>query len=200
MKHLKTLLVTLAVIATAVSALAQGQIQFATYNANGTSGEVIGPDSVTPATGTAYDAQLWFSDNGSALTAANSWQALSPVVNFSTSLPGYINYGTVSDSVDGPGVNIWYDLRVWNAGSTDPYSATGVVNTGTAGLTAYGIGKQVGGKNGVTLGGVDSTQGLHTVPIANGFASFDLIPVPEPGVIALAGLGIASLLIFRRRK
>lgn len=33
-----------------------------------------------------------------------------------------------------------------------------------------------------------------------GFSTFNIIPVPEPSSFALAGLGAAALLIFRRRK
>lgn len=34
----------------------------------------------------------------------------------------------------------------------------------------------------------------------NGFQTFQVVPVPEPSTFALAGLGLAGLLIFRRRK
>jgi hypothetical protein len=33
-----------------------------------------------------------------------------------------------------------------------------------------------------------------------GFSVFNAVAVPEPSTFALAGLGLASLLIFRRRK
>jgi len=41
---------------------------------------------------------------------------------------------------------------------------------------------------------------LGTAPGLGGMPSFQVIGVPEPSTFALAGLGLASLLIFRRRK
>jgi hypothetical protein len=50
------------------------------------------------------------------------------------------------------------------------------------------------------LGGTDASNAVFTVPNSVGFQSFSLVSVPEPGTLALAGLGAASLLLFRRKK
>jgi hypothetical protein len=42
--------------------------------------------------------------------------------------------------------------------------------------------------------------GNGPAPAMDGFSSFNVLPVPEPSTFALAGLGLAGLLIFRRRK
>ena len=43
-------------------------------------------------------------------------------------------------------------------------------------------------------------QGVATAPNLDGMGAFSIIGVPEPSTFALAGLGLAGLLIFRRRK
>jgi hypothetical protein len=62
-------------------------------------------------------------------------------------------------------------------------------------------------KNGDIAGGVSGTfnleaigGGLNSNPNLTGLQSFNLYYVPEPSSMALAGLGAAALLIFRRRK
>ena len=46
-----------------------------------------------------------------------------------------------------------------------------------------------------TIGGSVNTPAEHCSP-----GSFNLYMVPEPSTFALAGLGAAALMIFRRRK
>ncbi len=53
-----------------------------------------------------------------------------------------------------------------------------------------------GGFNAGTGGTDPNLPIFNATTIASGF----LIPVPEPTTMALAGLGAAALLIFRRRK
>jgi len=54
---------------------------------------------------------------------------------------------------------------------------------------------------GVAGGGPQALPNLNVFGGAQGLqAGFNLVPVPEPTSMALAGLGAAALLIFRRRK
>jgi len=63
-------------------------------------------------------------------------------------------------------------------------------------------------KAGTIAGGVSGVFNLNTViggdltapPVVDGVKSFNLYMIPEPSTMALAGLGAAALLIFRRRK
>lgn len=60
-------------------------------------------------------------------------------------------------------------------------------------------------RNGLIAAGVSGTWnstvgGTSTPPNITGAQSFNLYFVPEPSTFALAGLGAAALLIFRRRK
>jgi len=56
----------------------------------------------------------------------------------------------------------------------------------------------------IQAGGSDTANGPHAEPSTlGGWTSFSLVgttPTPEPSTIALAGLGAAGLLLFRRRK
>jgi hypothetical protein len=47
---------------------------------------------------------------------------------------------------------------------------------------------------------ITPAQGVATAPGMGNMPSFQVVGVPEPSTFALAGLGLASLLIFRRRK
>ncbi len=62
---------------------------------------------------------------------------------------------------------------------------------------------------GTSLIGNDYTMGGGAIPVAGlmgvtgssvGGFNMTIIPVPEPSSMVLAGLGAASLLLFRRRK
>lgn len=79
-------------------------------------------------------------------------------------------------------------IRVWdNAGGTiNSYD-----NAITRGNTALFLSNPLGG-----IG----TGGPVLTPDMTGWTSFNIYTVPEPSTFVLAGLGAASLLIFRRRK
>jgi hypothetical protein len=92
-------------------------------------------------------------------------------------------------------------VRGWSASYGADYAAA--LAAWTAGTPGY-LGTSPIALNFV-LGGFDGTGTIPTSPafggafgIGSGFALS--APVPEPSSIALAGLGAASLLLFRRRK
>jgi hypothetical protein len=81
----------------------------------------------------------------------------------------------------------------------------GTLNTWALAEQAWLGGQIAAGKSIVAtsgaLGGVNSDGVAFPVnPKTVGTTSFNIYFVPEPSTIALAGLGAASLLIFRRRK
>lgn len=87
---------------------------------------------------------------------------------------------------------VW-EMVVWD-------NSTGLYPTWTAASVAWEAGLIAAGKSGpfnATFGGTG------TPPNMNGLMSFNLYSlgtIPEPSTFALAGLGAAALLIFRRRK
>jgi hypothetical protein len=83
---------------------------------------------------------------------------------------------------------------VWKGNYSDWASAVAAWNAGTAGV-------EIGVSSVLTL--VTSTSATDPAPPSMvGLNSFNLVPTntPEPGTIALAGLGAATLLLFRRKK
>ncbi|HEV2392731.1 MAG TPA: PEP-CTERM sorting domain-containing protein, partial [Verrucomicrobiae bacterium] len=84
----------------------------------------------------------------------------------------------------------------WNGGNW-------TVKNGSAffGLSSVGFGEAGGGAQGLPpfplFGTVPTAAGT---PITSPFSLYVIAAVPEPGTFALAGLGAAALLIFRRRK
>jgi len=84
------------------------------------------------------------------------------------------------------------ELFVWN-------NSSGLYNNPVNALAAWQAGTIAGGTSAafdVTLVGGD----INTAPTPGGLRSFSVYTVPEPATMALAGLGAAAMLIFRRRK
>ena len=91
-------------------------------------------------------------------------------------------------------------VRGWSASlGADYATALQNYNTGGAGY----LGSSAIAPNFI-FGGFDGVGTIPTSPAFGGAAGvgsgFALVAVPEPSSIALAGLGAASLLLFRRRK
>jgi hypothetical protein len=95
-----------------------------------------------------------------------------------------------------------------NGTFTDPngvaYTILGATTTGTFRIDAW-----TGGSDFASATGLKGTSGVFSNPIAaapsptpdfSAMPAVLLNPVPEPSTFALAGLGAAALLIFRRRK
>jgi len=69
------------------------------------------------------------------------------------------------------------------------------------GVSGVGFGAAGGGASGLPAFSLfGSTATAQGTPISSGFDLFTVSAVPEPSTFALAGLGAAALVIFRRRK
>ncbi|MPN63296.1 hypothetical protein SDC9_211054 [bioreactor metagenome] len=78
-------------------------------------------------------------------------------------------------------------------------NSTGLYADPAAAFLAWGKGQIAGGVSGTfNVNGIGG--GMGTQPNLIGLQSFNIYMVPEPSSMALAGLGAAALLIFRRRK
>lgn len=170
---------------------AQGQITFQTFG-----GGVVAPvtNALTGAqvTGANYFAGLFYGPAGTAETAlrqAGASATFNPV--------GYVTSST------GGGVRLtdptWLDanqsglfqVRAWSAVLGNDYAAA---------LTTW-----LGGSNPTAVLGKSNiipqtpTASPSPAPVLTGLTAFNLVPVPEPSVIALGALGLVAVL-WRRRK
>lgn len=209
----KTLLTILAGTAFAVSAMAQGSVNFDNYVLPSADKPIYGPDPGSPTTshsgqsstgvpagstvypgallvGSQYVAELYFGPLGT--TDANVLTMVTSSTFTSTIGPGY--WAEVDNVVlNGfqAGDKATLQVRVWDTQSGSSFATA--TSKGQSALFSS-----------PTLGGTDSDGN----PVITGdtarigaFTSFNITSaVPEPSTFALAGLGAAALLIFRRRK
>jgi len=198
----------------AVSSFAQGSIHFANTDT------VINPytsaaaDYSADAAGHQVIVELFYSTASTApapltysvLNTAsfpNGWQAVDASTRAGANYPlapGENAPGNWSEDLvlsgAAPAANVWLQAIAWTgtlAIDGNTLVATGNINVQNAGQSKYfGTSTVWSEKTGTT-----------TAPANFGYPgslSFTLVPVPEPSTIALAGLGAASLMLFRRRK
>jgi hypothetical protein len=172
---MKKLILSLLVVAGVSSALAQGTVTFITFNSNTARGQTFLPDGTTQA-GSPYVAQLLWSDTSNGTFVSSG----APV----GLVGGYVNGPAVDVPGHLGGEVVFLTMQVWD-GPTFPSALSGYANTPAISRT---------------LGGINVDGDPVPPQQFNTFANLTLTPVPEPGTIVLAGLGLASLLIFRRRK
>lgn len=109
--------------------------------------------------------------------------------------------GGTSVAVSGwaPGVTLAVEVAGWSADLGAVWNPAWLQGTfaGASGSTVFGLSMIApvmagGGAQSLPPGSVFGGTGIT--------APFNLVPVPEPTSMALAGLGAAAMLIFRRRK
>ncbi len=166
-------------------------------------GQLYNADA-TPFNGNSYDVGLTvlFGTSSSSLTPYNTYYPgdANGSGSFTGVTTGQFSVGPIGATVLPPGGvdggTIWVELQIWDYDS--PLATSGghaqTYAAALAGLDPVGtvLFQQV----------LSNPTGIPPTP-ATGFTdmpSLTLQAVPEPATFALAGLGIASLLAFRRRK
>lgn len=176
------------------SAHAQGRVFFNNY-ASSTSAPVhYGANTggtVGAGVNSTYTAGLWYFLGTATLSAGtgtdlmpSGWELASVTQQFNTGGPGSEGFfvgpiAQISDYVSGP---ITFAVTAYNG--TAYNSATTTAQGHSAGFTLSSI----------------ATGGNPTGQFGPGLQSFSVLPVPEPSIFALSGLGAAALMLIRRKK
>jgi hypothetical protein len=206
-QQMKKTLTTLALLAVAAASFAQGIVNFG--NSSTTLISANGVSMPGSATSTFYFA-IFMAPSG---TVTADFQTI-PTGGFTDAAWGNALYTTVNHAsaagrlattaaaaqIPGfaGGSTADFIVRGWSANAGATYAEA---------LASYGAGLQ-GALFGTSRIGnnivLSDGAGIPVTTLfgvgGNQIGGFNLVPVPEPSSMALAGLGAASLLIFRRRK
>jgi len=216
---MKKLLLTACVVACAGSVFAQGTVYFITgltgtyvthiYNNPAVTAQVRGMGSAdnpagatdwsgyTSIAGSGYSAALMSIPSGDP-TLNPVWASATTTFRTGTTAgrvaPITVTLGNVAADAASAALTVF----AWD-------NKAGTITDPTAAWAAWAAGTIAGGTSAkITLSAIGGgTTGLNTPPnlYASGeLTSFNIYIVPEPTTMALAGLGAAALLIFRRRK
>jgi hypothetical protein len=209
----KILVTTLVACALVSSALAQGTITFVSpigsvkYTPDGTTAAVAFPAG-NPAQVAGFgqlNIAAYYNTAGTAISMSGAypnltgWKLFSPILHQIAPLAGGVPGAVLTSGNDvAAGANIQLEIVAWT-GSFADFTAAAAAGTG---LLAWSGDSRSGG-------GLGWTQAIGSLPpgtpaaILTGASAYNglvLAPIPEPSTFALAGLGAAALLIFRRRQ
>jgi hypothetical protein len=181
----KLILSTILTLGTAAGLLAQGTVTFESATSTGSITEVNG-SGPSPAAGTYQVALLW-----AAGTSPVAQGSLTQLAVFTGNFQGYISDATtISTGVATTGgTPAIFEVQGWT-GNFASYAAAVAGGAAFVGETAEFV-NNTGNPNPPATAPVNTTGW-------NG--NLILVATPEPGTIALGGLGAAALLLFRRRK
>jgi hypothetical protein len=196
----KLILSSILTIGTAAGVLAQGTVTFESAQQTGT---ITFYTSSGPAAGSITQ-QEGNSTTGTAWEVALLWSATLSTSQPLTAFTSAVVYSTASDPGHAEGFftdNTTITIPTGSGGG----AAAFVVEAWTGNYATYAAAQAAGAYVGVSaefLNSMGNPNPPATAPIeTTGFnGNLILVPAPEPGTIALGGLGAAALLLFRRRK
>lgn len=190
----KTLVATILGIATVASVMAQGSVKFNNYDAftyaqityGSTGGGVQGAgvnSTFTAGLYYSFGTVAWAGGIADPTTGGFTANSIETVINSGSfaGLPGY--FGGAVASIPGYTAATGAITFVVVAYNGDDYASSSIRGSSQA----------------FTLSSI-ATGALPVGSLGAGLQPFAVNAVPEPSTFALAGLGLASLLIFRRRK
>jgi len=200
---LNAIMVGTFVFAAAIPLRADYEITFQTYDIGDNFAQhIVYIDTVgnaVRATGPGYMGQLYVGSSAGSLGAIGTpvaFNAAGSSVNLGAgpiNTEGFIDSSTISVTGTSlkPGDSAFYELRAWKTSDGASYELAAANPNGHIGSSL---------PISITLGGTGSGSPPPVFSAtANTFASFAIVAVPEPSVIALGLLGGAAL-ILRRRK
>jgi hypothetical protein len=195
---MKKLAVVLCLSALTTGAFAQGFVNF--FN---TAGTLVssGPAGNTATLAAGNPGAYYFGLLTSASGNAGSFTFAGVYATNQTFAGRFTGGGGVTVAGWGPGVTMSYEVAGWSANLGATFNSSWLTTPPTTPNGFFGI-------SGIGSGQAGGSTAAGSFPNLNLFggtgltSGFNLSPtsVPEPASMALAGLGAAALLIFRRRK
>ena len=199
----KLITTTLACTVIGLGAYAQGTLNFANINGTAVNAPIHLMDGTTKVTGSQYIAALLAGPSAGALAQI----ATSPFLTGGGA--GYFTGGSAAVPTVAGGGTAFIQVDVWDTtlggtttGATDAQAkAYWLAGHGNVwGASSFNYATDSGTPFSVVTANPSSNPPGTPSPLV-GLTSFSLAPpVPEPSTFALAGLGAAALMIFRRRK
>lgn len=172
-----------------LAAFAQGTVNFVNLNAGaGLNAPVYASDGTTKLSGTSFMAELLASSS-----QGGTYSSVATAGFLTGGGAGFFSGGVQTINGIAGGATAWLQLRFWNTANGSTFAAA----QGSGANNAWGQSATFS----VVLGNPAASP--PTTPAAlSGLQgqSLKLNAVPEPSSLALAGLGAAALLVFRRRK
>lgn len=200
---MKRYLSTLAVVALAASAFAQGTVNFANSSgslitANGTAIAANGgfAQLIWAPAGTANPTPYAQGDPAAWFTANSAWQAVTAAnggIDNIGPAAGRFAGGTATVPTATPGASIQAIVAGWTGNFAD-------LNAAFAGQASIGMSAPFTLATGNPTTVPPGTPGVMSTVFTGGVNALPTgAVIPEPSTLALAGLGVAALLVLRRR-
>jgi hypothetical protein len=211
-KQMKKIIATLSLaVLTSIAAFGQGQIAFANGGTSLISTNAVSNGSATGLTAVGANGfyyALFYSTTGTTvgtMTLLGSLGTNTATLGRMTGGTGSANSPALTGITGGTAVN--FRVVGWSANLGTSWSQASANNTAGTTLDAGPGWYGVSGLGNLTVGGGGSPTAIPTLmgttvglTQITGFTLNLVSPVPEPGTMALAALGGASLLLLRRKK